>query len=137
VGVLKKKDKYQFEEYHFEDVLHPLKRVFIAVKNGRSSVMEGLRTLGESEVKEIKSIIKNMVSVENFKSPKVKWNLSKYKYGEIRPKGKRVFFFQKCGDNIVLFDYKEKKKNSLGDNVYKALNKERLEYKREFEKIYR
>lgn len=128
-------DEFFFEEWQLRGTAHPIKHVFIAKKNGRSTVLDGLAGLSKSEQGEIRSIIKKMVSVEGFKSPKVRWRLKKYSYGEIKPKGKRVFFFQKFGNNIILFDYKEKKKGSLGDKVYKALDKEREEYEREFEKF--
>ena len=134
---MRKQDEYDFEELPFKGVSYQCKRVFVAIKNGRSSVLEGLAAISKSDRSEIKSIIKKMASIENFKSPKLKWNLRKYKYGEIKPRGKRVFFFQKCGDNIILFAYIEKKKDSLGDKVYSALDKEMHEYEREFEKFYK
>jgi hypothetical protein len=134
---MRKADEYRFEELQFKDTVYPIKQVFIAVKNGRSAVLDGLKCLSENEVKEIKSIFRKMASIENFRSPKVKWRMSKYKYGEIKPKGKRIFFFQKCGDNIILFGYRLKKKESLGDKVYRALDKERQEYEREFERYYK
>ena len=134
---MRKQDEYGFEELPFNDVSYQCKRVFVAIKNGRSSVLDGFAAISKGDRSEIKSIIKKMASIEKFKSPKVKWNLKKYKYGEIKPRGKRVFFFQKCGDNIILFAYSGKKKDSLGDKVYRALNKERQEYEREFEKFYK
>ena len=86
---------------------------------------------------EIRDILSHMATVENFKSPKIRLNLRKYSYGEIKPKGHRVFYFKKCGNNIILFDYRIKKKASLDDKVYKQLEKEKVYYEQEFIKFYR
>lgn len=125
-----------FKELEIKGVRDPKKLVFLAFRNGRCSVTEGLDSLSAAEIKEIRSILRGMVSIENYRSSKLKWNLKKYKYGEIKPWGKRIFFFQKCGDNIILFDFRLKKKDSLGDKVYQQIDKERQEYEREFERYF-
>ena len=55
--------------------------------------------------------------------------------GEIRPMPHRFFFFQKCGNNIIFFDHTIKKKDSLGDKFYKAVESKKVRYEREFEKL--
>ncbi len=52
----------------------------------------------------VKDLISRMATVPNFKSPKIKYNLKGYNYGEIRPMPHR-FFFQKCGNNYIFFEY--------------------------------
>ncbi len=75
-----------------------------------------------------------LATIDDYKSPSIKKNLKKYSYGEIKPKGHRIFYFKKCGNNYILFNYAEKKKNSLGDAFYKRLEKEKSEYEEKFKK---
>jgi hypothetical protein len=74
-------------------------------------------------------------TVKNFRSPKIKYNLKGYNYGEIRPMPHRFFFFQKCGNNIIFFDYLLKKRDSFADSVYNELNKKKEKYATAFERF--
>ncbi|MBN2060565.1 MAG: hypothetical protein JW882_09135 [Deltaproteobacteria bacterium] len=105
------------------------------VENGRSQVMEGFKALDRDQRDAIKALIINMAITDDFKSPKINNHLRGYNYGEIRPKSHRFFFFYVYGENIIFFDYKPKKVNSLGDKVYKEIDKKRERYEEEFKKF--
>jgi len=108
--------------------------IYYVVENDRSIVMDNFINLNDDEKDIVKALLINMATIKNFKSPKIIYNLKKYNYGELKPKPHRFFFFQKCGNNYVLFSYVMKKKNSLNDEFYKRLNKEKIRYEKEFEK---
>jgi len=76
-----------------------------------------------------------MATVENYKSDIIKYRLTGYTYGEIRPMPHRFFFFQKCGKNLIFFSYALKKTNSFKDSFYKKLEKDKERYEKEFEKF--
>lgn len=61
------------------------KKVFYVIDNGRSSVMENFSRLEKNIQEEIKALIIRMATVEQYKSPKIKYNLKGDNYGEIRP----------------------------------------------------
>ena len=113
----------------------PIKDVYVVIENGRSEVMENFRALVPDEQDLVKDLIVKMATVEGFLSPKIKYHLRSYNYGEIRPLPHRFFFFQKYGENIVFFAYALKKKRSLGNDFYKRLDKERKRYEKEFERF--
>ncbi|MFO7896519.1 MAG: hypothetical protein R6U84_06285 [Candidatus Cloacimonadales bacterium] len=111
--------------------------VYLVIENGKCKVLDSLNSLETDKKDEIIVIISNMATIKNFRSKKIRYLLKKYSYGEIKPFGHRVFFFKKCGNNIILFDYKTKKKGSLGDSVYKQIEKEKIYYEQEFRKYYK
>ncbi len=118
----------------YGQVIH---NVYYVLENNRSKVMDHFRQLSKSEQDLIKDLIIKMATVENFKSPKIKYNLRGYDYGEIRPMPHRFFFFQRYGNNIIFFDYIMKKKSSLKDEIYKRLERDKERYEKEFEKFVR
>jgi hypothetical protein len=61
-------------------------------------------------------------TLEQYKSPKIKYNLKGYTYGEIRPMSHRFFFFQQCGDMVL--SYMEEEGISKAD-LAKRLGKTR------------
>jgi len=78
-----------------------------------------------------------MATHEHYKSVKIKWNLYKHNFGEIRPFPHRFFFFQKYGNNLIFFDYYlDKKKDSLNDDIYKRINKRKERYEQEFKRCF-
>ncbi len=77
-----------------------------------------------------------MAQNENYRSDSIKYNLKKYNYGEIRPMPHRFFFFQKCGNNYIFFDYIEKKTYQLSDRIYKEINIRKIRYEQEFERQF-
>lgn len=109
--------------------------VYLILNNGRCNVLSALQSLEEKDRSDIIDIISRMATNDNFRSPKIRHKLTSYSYGEIKPKGHRIFYFKKYGNNIILFDYRIKKKNSLGDKVYKQLEREKKYYEHEFEKF--
>ncbi len=135
---MKNENKIEFEKIPI-DVSYgaTINDIFIVIKNGRCKVLDALSSLEKKDREDIIDIISRLATIVNFKSPKVRAKLNKYNYGEIKPKGHRVFYFKKYGNNIILFDYRIKKKNSLGDSVYKKLEKEKQYYEQEFERIYK
>ncbi len=110
--------------------------VYFAVEGDKSAVMTNYNRLPKDDQGAVRAIIVKMATVEDFKSDRVKWNLKSYNYGEIRPFPHRFFFFQKCGNNLIFFDYCLKKTNSLNDAFYKQINKRKKKYEEEFEKKY-
>lgn len=99
--------------------------------------MNNFQNLNENEKDLIKDLITKMASYPNYKSPKIRYNMRGYDFGEIRPMPHRFFFFQKRGNNIIFFAYALKKVNSFNDEFYKKLNKEKMKYEKEFEKYIR
>ena len=112
-----------------------INNIYFIVENNRSKVMDNFRRLENIEKELIKDLIIKMATIENFRSPKIKYQLKGYKYGEIRPMPHRFFFFQKCGKNIVFFEYTPKKKRALNDSFYKQLNRKKENYEKEFQKF--
>jgi len=108
--------------------------VYYVVENKRSKVMDNFYKLSQDEKDIIKDLICKMATIENFKSLKIKPALKGYNYGEIKPMPHRFFFFQTKGNNIIFFAYVLKKKDSLGNEFYRQLNKEKERYEREFER---
>ncbi len=107
--------------------------VYYVREGGKSKVIDIFKTLEPDQRDEIKDLISKMATVKDFKSPKVQYKLNDYSYGEIKPKPHRFFFFQKLGNNYIFFEYRLKKKNSLGDAIYKQIDKKREIYEKEFE----
>jgi hypothetical protein len=115
-----------------EECRRPKKKVFYVIENGRSSVMDNFSRLEKNIQEDIKALIIRMATVEQYKSPKIKYNLKGYHYGEIRPMPHRFFFFQQCGDCLIFFDDVLKKRDSLSDDVYQRINQKKERYEQEF-----
>ncbi len=109
--------------------------VYYVVDGSKSIVMENFNSLGEDTKKNIKSLIVRMARNDSFRSSYLKRNIRKYNFGEIRPMPHRFFFFQKCGNNIIFFDYIYKDRDSLDDKIYKQINKRKKHYEKEFERF--
>jgi len=108
--------------------------IFFVIEKGRSQVMNGFRTMTDQEKDEVKDLIIKMATVVDFKSQKIRWRLQKrYTYGELKPRGHRLFFFLKEG-NIIFFRYAKKKSDSLGDTFYRETEILKRRYENEFEK---
>ena len=128
-------DKIVFQKLPLPTKGKQLFQIYFVVKNGKSQVMDGYRSLPQDKKDEVKDLIIKMATVENFKSDKIRWRLQKkYSYGELKPRGHRFFFFLKFGHNIIFFKYAKKKKNSLGYQFYKDTELEKNRYEREFKK---
>jgi len=130
------KNQIEFEELKISKKYgEQINRIFYVVKNGRAKVIENFKGLNQDEKDLIKDLISKLATVKNFKSPKIRYNLRGYNYGEIRPKPHRFFFFQNSGRNIIFFEYISKKKNSLKDSFYKEIDKEKRCYEQEFNRF--
>lgn len=112
----------------------PISNIFFVIENNKSKTMENFSKLNQDTKDAIKVLISKMATNKDYKSPKIKYTLHGYDYGEIRPMPHRFFFFQKCGNNIIFFSYVLKKEDSLSDLFYKKLEKEKNKYAEEFEK---
>ncbi|MCF8316983.1 MAG: hypothetical protein K9I71_12700 [Ignavibacteriales bacterium] len=113
----------------------PIFDIFYVIENGRTKVMENFNAL-PSDLKDlVKDLLCRMATIPKFKSPKIKYNLKGYNYGEIKPKPHRFFFFQKCGDNYIFFEYLLKKEDSLSDDIYKRINEMKEKYEEEFRRF--
>lgn len=111
--------------------------IYYVVEGGKSKVIDVFKDLDVNTRDEIKDLISKMATVKDFKSPKVQYKLNDYPYGEIKPRPHRFFFFQKLGNNYIFFEYRLKKKDSLGDDIYKQIDRKREIYEREFEEFIR
>ena len=112
-----------------------INEIFYIVDGNKSAVMENFSSLDEDTKKNIKSLIVRMAQNDSFRSSYLKWNIHKYNFGEIRLMPHRFFFFQKCGNNIIFFDYIYKDRDSLDDKIYKQINKRKKHYEKEFERF--
>lgn len=109
--------------------------IYFVIENNRSEVMEKFHDIDSDKKDLIKDLICRMATNNNFKSPKIRYILRGYSYGEIRPMPHRFFFFQKCGNNLVFFSYILKKKDSFKDEVYKRLEEDKKKYEEEFQRF--
>ena len=112
----------------------PLFNVYYIVENNRT-FMENFWNLDQDTKDNIKALILRMATVKDFKSNQIRSILHGYSYGEIKPKPHRFFYFLKCGNNIIFFSYTNKKKDSLKDEFYKRLEKDKNKYAEEFEQF--
>ncbi len=110
--------------------------IYIGCENKKSIVQQSFNSLANDIKKSIKTLIIRMAQNENYRSDSIKYNLKKYNYGEIRPMPHRFFFFQKCGNNYIFFDYIEKKTYQLSDRIYKEINIRKIRYEQEFERQF-
>lgn len=124
-------EKLPIEKYYG----YPIYEVWHVAEDGESIVFNCCNSLDEKTQRKVKRIIGNMATIPDYQSDSLRWTVHKYQYGEVKPKGHRFFFFIKCGMNIVFFEYREKKSDSLGDKVYKVIAQKREEYEREFEEF--
>lgn len=127
----------------FRELLKPsddnryIRKVFYVVENGKSKMMQKFYRLEKDTKDNIKELITIMATREHYESDRIKWNLREYNYGEIRPFPHRFFFFQKCGNNIIFFDYyMNKKKDRISDDIYKRINKRKERYEQEFKRYF-
>ena len=121
----------RFHKYYDD----PIYKIYCAVENDRSKVLEHFSNLSDSEKRKIRNLIGKMASIENYRSNNIRWVVKKYKYGELKSNPHRFFFFRKYGDSLIFFDYREKKKGSLGDKVYRMIEQERIRYEEEFRRF--
>ncbi len=127
------------KEIHFNEITiseeygEPLKKIYSVAIGDKSEVFDVLLSLTEDKQDTIKELISKMATVPNYKSDSIQWNLKKYKYGEVKPKPQRFFFFQEVGDSIIFFAaVMNKDQNTLGDAFYKSLDKKREKFSDEF-----
>jgi hypothetical protein len=124
----------EFRELPLPSGENQIFRIFYVIDKGRSQVMDGFQTMTDQRKDEVKTLIIKMATVEGFESQKIRWHLQKkYTYGELKPKGHRIFFFVKQG-NIIFFRYSRKKTESLGDKFYRETEILKRRYENGFEK---
>jgi len=114
----------------------PKFKVYFVAENNRSKVISKFNELPTKTKELIKDLITKMATIKDFESPHIKYSIHHYKFGEIRPMPHRFFFFQKCGNNYIFFDYILKKVNSLPDNIYKSINEKKKIYEKEFQRYF-
>ena len=131
-----KKNKIEFKE-----ITVPLpagskavNTLYYVVDNGRSDVYENLEKLDPTALNITKRILAHMIIHDECKSKKVQYKLRKHPYGEIKPKPHRFFFFRKHRNKIIFFDYRIKKKGSLGEEVYSIIEEKMRKYEEAFER---
>lgn len=132
-----KKTNYHFEPIPTTAIDEPvLYNIFFAFKNGKSEVDDGYNSLSEKEQIKAIWIFDRMVTLgEKFHNEKnIRWKLKRCKYGEIKVKQNRFFFFKVIGNNLIFFGYDQKDQRSLGSARYKQLNKNQQEYEKEFKR---
>ena len=111
-----------------KDYGKPLKKVYFVIENGRSIVMESFYRLDQKTQRQIKALISKMATIPNYQSPQIRYALSGYTYGEIKPKPHRFFFFQMFGDALIFFDYVVKKKAVLDSKTYQQIQQKKERY---------
>lgn len=133
------KDKIRFKKFIIDESRYgkSIFDVYFIEENGRCKVLNEIYKLDDVVVGNIKSIISFMATVKSYSSSDLKWNLPGRPYGQISPAGHRVFFFRKCGDNLIFFGYHEKKKGSLKKRIYERFDREKARYEKEFKQFYR
>jgi bacterioferritin (cytochrome b1) len=131
-----KKDKIEFRE-----ITVPLpvgnksvNTLYYVVDNGRSDVIENLSKLDKTALSITKRLFAHMMIYDECKSKKVQYRLRKHAYGEIKPMPHRFFFFRKFRNHIIFFDYRNKKKGSLGEKVYSLIEEKMKKYEEAFER---
>ena len=133
---MKKKITFHRQQISRQHYGQEIKNIYWVAEGDKSTVMTAYKNLTKEEQGAVRSIISKMATVEGFESDRVRWKLKEYNYGEIKPLPHRFFFFQKCGNNLIFFDYRLKKTPSFKDTVYKQINKRYKKYEEEFEKQY-
>ena len=130
--------KIEFRELPIaSDYGRRIRRVFYVKEDGKSKMMEAFYNLEKDVKDDMKDLISKMATHDNYKSVKIKRNLHKYGFGEIRPFPHRFFFFQKCGNNVIFFDYYlNKKKDKINDEIYKRIKKRKEKYEKEFKRYF-
>lgn len=112
----------------------PEYNIYYVIENGKSKFLDNFQYLPEPVQKQIKSLISRMATNLDYRSPKIK-HLRRYGFSEIKPKPHRFFYFRKCGNNYIFFDYLLKKTDKVADKIYKKINERKLRYEAEFEKF--
>lgn len=131
-----RKNNIEFRKINFEEPEERLvNKVYYVVENKRSDFEKYFYKMNHGDKAKTKRLLLKMAQNENFQSTMITYQLKKYSYGEIKPQPHRFFFFRKCGNNFIFFGYCKKKKNSLGDQFYKDLDKKRKRYEEAFERF--
>ena len=108
--------------------------LYYVVDNGRSDVFENLEELDSKTFRVINRIFAHMIIKDKCRSEMVQYRLNKHPYGEIKPMPHRFFFFRKYGNHIIFFDYRKKKKKSLGEKVYSIIEEKMRKYEEAFDR---
>jgi bacterioferritin (cytochrome b1) len=108
--------------------------LYYVVDNDRSDVIENLEKLDKTALSITKRLFAHMIIHDECKSKKIQYKLRKHAYGEIKPMPHRFFFFRKYGNHIIFFDYRKKKKDSLGKKVYSIIEEKMRKYEKAFER---
>ena len=111
-----------------------LNTLYYVVDNGRSDVIENLDKLDKTALSITKRLFAQMIINDECKSKKIQYKLRHHPYGEIKPMPHRFFFFRKFGNHIIFFDYRKKKKDSLGEEVYTVIEDKMRKYEKAFER---
>lgn len=108
--------------------------LYYVIDNGRSDVIENLDKLDNKALSITKRLFAHMMIKDKCRSKKIQYKLRHHPYGEIKPMPHRFFFFRKYGIHIVFFDYRKKKKDSLGEKVYSRIEEKMRKYEKAFER---
>ncbi|MEA2076876.1 MAG: hypothetical protein U9O95_02545 [Candidatus Marinimicrobia bacterium] len=108
--------------------------LYYVVDNDRSDIIENLEKLDVKTFRVVNRIFAHMIIKNTCKSEMVQYRLRQHSYGEIKPMPHRFFFFRKFGNHIIFFDYRNKKKDSLGEKVYSIIEKKMRKYEKAFKR---
>lgn len=109
-------------------------RLYYVVDNGRSEIIENLDKLDKKTFGITRRLFAHMTINRECRSNMIRYRLRHHAYGEIKPMPHRFFFFRKYGKHIVFFDYRKKKKDSLGEKVYSQIEEKMRKYEKAFER---
>ncbi|MBN2772335.1 MAG: hypothetical protein JXR90_16700 [Spirochaetes bacterium] len=131
-----KENKIEFKEIHvlLPAGSRPVNTLYYVVENGRSAVIENLEKPDAGTFRIVDRIFAHMIIKDPCRSKMVQYRLRQHPQGEIKPIPHRFFFFRKFGNRIIFFDYRNKKKDSLGEEVYSMIEKKMRKYEKAFER---
>lgn len=125
----------EFVPLNIKNCFGPKRRnVYYVKDNGRSVVMDHFSKLDYDTKYEIITLINKLSTVEGkLNSKKIRHSLKNYpNLAEIIIDYHRFFYFTVLDNNIIFFDYHEKKKDALPTDVLNNIDKKRDKYEKEF-----
>jgi len=111
-------------------------KIYFSLDNDRSDAIDALNSLKPKEEDRIVDLLSRLATTPRYHSKQITERIKRYGYGEITPHPHRFYFFWACRNNVVIFAYALKKKDSFKDSFYKELDRKRATYAAEFEKQF-
>ncbi|HOT98947.1 MAG TPA: hypothetical protein PKZ83_17630 [bacterium] len=110
--------------------------IYLSLDNGRSDAIDALNALKQNERDRIIDLLTRLATTPNYRSKQITEKIKGYSYGEMTPHPHRFYFFRACRNNVIIFAYALKKKDSFKDVFYRDLDRKRATYAAEFEERF-